>query len=197
MKKRMYLILVAVILLPAAAFTQSSMFTVNWDVSFPTGTTSDYINNTSFRGVSFEGMKFINDNIAIGGMIGWEVFKEKKNDETWEGNGVTVTGTQVRYLNMLPLLVVGRYFLKGLDEVAPYIGLGLGTHRSLQRTEIGHVAFENNNWHLGFAPEVGIFIPMNFNMGLNLAAKYQYAVESSKSQYSYFNLAIGFSFLYY
>ncbi|MCH7514112.1 MAG: hypothetical protein IH947_09270 [Bacteroidetes bacterium] len=67
----------------------------------------------------------------------------------------------------------------------------------MQRTAIGQVAFVNNNRHLEFAPEVSIFIPLNFNMGLNLAAKNQYAVESNKSQYSYFNLAVGFSFLDY
>ncbi len=195
--KRIIVILVVVLMLPAAAWAQSSMFTVNWDVSFPTGDTKNYISNTSFRGASFEGMKFINDNVAIGGVFGWEVFKEKESNITWEGNGVTVTGTQVRYLNMLPLLVVSRYYLKGLDEVAPYVGLGIGTYNSLQRTEIGLVAFVNNNWHLGFAPEAGIFIPMNFNMGMNLAAKYQYAVKSNNSQYSYFTLTVGFGFLDY
>jgi len=195
--KRIYLALIAIFVMPVTLMAQQSMFNINWDISFPVGETSDYISNTSFRGVSFEGRGFVGDQFSVGGWISWDVFKEKKSNETYNGDGVSVTGTQVRYLNMMPILLTGHYYLGTLDTATPYFGLGLGAIRSLQRTEIGLVAFQNDNWHLGLAPEIGIFIPANYNMGFNLAVKYQYAAKSNDSSYSYVSVILGFSFLDY
>lgn len=187
------LILIAV---PFISMAQLSMFNLNYSMAVPMSETSDYIGNTSFRGVSFEGRAFLNDNISVGGYIGWNVFDETKHNANFSGNGVDVHGTQFRFLNVLPIQVIGHYYIGGeFDRITPYVGLGVGTTHSLQRVEIGLVAFENNNWHLGFSPEVGVYIPVNYNLGFNVTARYDYAVESNSSTYSNLTINVGLSFL--
>ena len=153
------------------------------------------VNNASFRGGSFEGRGFVSDQISVGGWISWEVFKERLDNVTYNGNGVDVTGTQVRYINMLPILVTSHYYMGDFAEVTPYFGGGLGAYRSLQRTEIGLVAFSNDNWHFGFAPEIGAFLPLSYSSGLNLAVKYHVATKTKGSSYSYLSFMIGLAWL--
>ena len=183
---------------PFISMAQLSLFNLNYSMSVPLGETSDYIGNTSFRGASFEGRAFLNDNISVGGYIGWNVFDETKHNADYSGQGVDVHGTQFRFLNLLPIQVIGHYYLGGdFEKITPYVGLGAGTTHSLQRVEIGLVAFENNNWHLSFSPEVGVYIPINYNVGFNVSARYDYAVKSNDYTYSNLTFNIGFSFLDY
>jgi hypothetical protein len=61
---------------------------------------------------------------------------------------------------------------------------------------VGLFTVQNNNWHFGFYPEVGVFIPVSFDMGINVAAKYNYAVGASDSiDYTYLALSVGFTWL--
>ncbi len=195
MKKISILLILAA--LPFVTMAQLSMFNINYSMSVPLGETSDYIGKTSFRGASFEGRSFVQDNLSVGGYIGWNVFNETKYDADYSGNGVDVHGTQFRYLNILPLQVITHYYFGTFEGVTPYAGIGVGATHSLQRVEIGFVAFENNNWHLGLSPEVGIYIPINYNVGFNISARYDYAVKSNNSSYSNLTFNIGFSFLDY
>jgi len=182
---------------PFISEAQLSMFNINYSMSVPLGETSDFIGNTSFRGASFEGRAFVQDNLSVGGYIGWTVFNETKDGADYSADGVDVHGTQFRFLNVLPIQVVTHYYFGTFEGVTPYAGIGVGTTHSLQRVEIGLVAFENNNWHLGLSPELGVYIPLNYNVGVNIGARYDYAVKSNDSTYSNLTFNIGFSFLDY
>jgi len=191
-------ILFIMLVVPYLSMAQLSLFNLNYSMAVPLGSTSDYVGKTSFRGASFEGRAFVNDNLSVGGYIGWNVFNETKFNADYSGKGVDVSGTQFRFLNILPIQVTGHYYLGGnFETITPYFGLGIGGTRSLQRVEIGLVAFENNNWHLGLSPELGVYIPLSYNVGFNLSARYDYAVKSNDSTYSNLTINIGFSFIDY
>ncbi len=194
--KRIFIIAI-VIAFPFISNAQSSLFNINYSIALPMGVSQDFIGNTSFSGASFEGRSFINDNISVGGYIGWNLFTETKNKQDYSGTGIDINGTQYRYLNMIPMQVVAHYYLKNFESVNPYIGLGAGATRSLQRTEIGLIAISNNDWHLGLSPEIGVYIPINFNVGLNVSARYDYAVKSNDTIHSNLTFNIGLSFLEY
>ena len=51
------------------AHAQRSFFSVNYSVSIPTGTTSDYIDQVSGRGIKLEYQQFITTNFAVVGEI--------------------------------------------------------------------------------------------------------------------------------
>jgi len=188
-----------VIILPLTANLNAQAWdwatSLNYSFGLPTGDLKEFIDNSSARGIVFEARSFQSDQFSIGFSVGWQVFKDRL-EGTFSEDGVDVTGTQVRYVNTLPLMVIGHYYLGSTDGVRPYLGAGLGTVHSLNRTDLGLFSDSNNNWHFGFYPEAGLYIPLSFDMGLNLSAKYNYALGTSDSiDYSYLGLSLGFTWL--
>jgi len=177
-------------------YSQTSLWNLNYEISFTTGETGDFISTTSFRGGAIEGRGFVSDNISIGGWFSWEVFNEKIEAATYNLDGIDITGVQVRYLNIIPLLVTGHYYFGDLDGPTPYLGLGTGAYKIEARREMGLIAIVDSNWHYGFTPEFGAFIPISYDVGLNLSVRYTYAIKTNNSiNYSYLSLAIGLAFL--
>jgi opacity protein-like surface antigen len=196
MKRIILIFTIALSLGSISAFGQVALWNLNYEVSFPTGETVDYIGSASFRGGAIEGRGLISENISIGGWVSWEVFFEKLDQSTYNRGGLDVTGVQVRYLNMVPVLVTSHYYFGDFSGATPYLGLGTGAYKIEQRTEMGLIAVVDKNWHFGFTPEFGAFIPVNTDFGLNVSARYNYAIKSNDSiNYSYLSLSIGFAFL--
>ena len=180
------------LLLSLGAKGQYWVTSVTYDIGIPTSDLKDFTGETSFRGVSFDGRRFLNDNVSVGLFLGWQVFKERKNDLLSSLNGAEIFGTRVDYVNTFPIMATGYYHFGEVDGIRPYAGAGIGTVRSLQRSEIGLFAFENNNWHFGFYPSVGVLIPVQYDFGFNVGVKYQYAVGGDNSiDYSYLSFNIG------
>ncbi len=168
---------------------------VHYSVGLPIGDLKDFTDNTSGRGIIFEARNFRSDQLSIGFSLGWQVFKDRL-EGTFSQDGQDITGTQVRYVNTLPIMFTTHYYLGDPGSVRPYLGAGVGTVRSLQRTDVGLFSLSNNNWHFGFYPEVGVFIPVSFDMGINVAAKYNYGIATSDSfDYTYLALSVGFTWL--
>ena len=194
------IILYTTLLLGATlGYGQSSLFHLTYDTGLPIAEAADYTANFSGRGMTFNGRAFINENVAIGGSWSWQVFREKTDEVLRFPDGDTefdVSGVQVRYINALPFLATFHYY-SGFDgDTRPYVGLGIGAYRMLQRLEIGTIGLENNTWNFGFAPEVGVYIPMGLgNTGANLGIRYNYALSASDSPtYQYLNFFVGFGF---
>lgn len=194
--KRTFLIIIFA-LIGFTVQAQQSMFNLNYSMAVPMGDSKDFVGNSSFRGGTFEGRGFINDQLSVGGYLGWNIFNETRVGEEYSGPGLDVKGTQYRFLNMIPMQVTTHYYLGDFEGVTAYGGIGVGATRSLQRTEIGLIAVTNNNWHLGISPEIGVYIPLNFNVGFNVSARYDHAVKSNDYTYSNLTFNIGFSFLDY
>ena len=193
--KKLSLTLIAA-LCSYSAFSQLSLWNFNYQVSVPLGETSDFIGKSSFRGAAVEGRGMITDNISLGGWFSWEVFYEKLDKATYSREGIDINGVQVRYLNVIPLLVNGHYYFGDFSSVTPYAGLGTGAYKIEERREMGLVAVVENNWHFGFTPEFGAYIPVSPDMGLNVSARYNYALKSKDTiNYSYLSLNLGLAFL--
>jgi outer membrane protein W len=174
-----------------------SLFSITYDMSLPMGETGDYISQFSARGFGFEGRSFLSDNTAIGGSFGWHIFYESTGNQTFEEDNLAVNGTQYRYINSFPMFVTAHYHTADDGDTRIYFGGGLGVVRVRQRTEMGLYVVENNSWSFGFAPEVGVLIPINFNNALNLSAKYHYALKSGDVDINvtYLTFKVGFAFM--
>lgn len=190
------LVIIALLSITSSAFAQS-MFTVSYDVSLPIGPTSDFIGQPSFRGFGVEGRGFLTDNLSYGGSFNWAVFYEEFGPQEWQVDETgTAYGKQYRYINSFPLMATMHYYFGEWDETRIYAGAGIGAQKIDERTDFGLYTINNNNWRFGFAPEVGVLIPVNFNSSLNLSAKYQYAVKSGDNDaVSYLSFKIGFAFM--
>ena len=171
---------------------QDFYFTLNYSTAAPLGETNDYISNYSWRGISMEGNWELNEKVAAGFNIGWNVFFQNISD-SFTSDTRTVTGTQLRYINAFPLQVTGRYHFGVVDATRPYLGLGVGTTRTRQRTDMGIFTTEPSAWQFSLAPGAGVLIPVGFSTRINLGVQYQYAFETSDMMAnSYLVINLGF-----
>ncbi len=193
------------LLFSISIFAQS-MGSITYNMAIPSDKLNDYTGSTSWRGVALEGRWFTNKYISFGLSFGWNVFDERVSDPIHfeSGNiGGTVSGTQIRSVNALPILATAYYYTgKPRDKFRFYLGTGAGMYYIKQRLEIGLVAFESDNWHFGLAPEAGVVIKLNREMALIVNGKYNYAFSSGESlsgdnsnTYAYWGINVGFAWL--
>jgi outer membrane protein W len=153
---------------------------INYSMGLTTQETNDFINEFSWRGFGLEYKKFLNMRLSLGFNTGWNIFTEKRTDPIILENG-TIRGTQIRFINSFPILVTAHlHFRKPRSGFRPFVGLGIGTYYILQRLEIGVIKLEEDNWHFGLTPELGILIPTK-SVFIIISAKYNYAFAASKS----------------
>ncbi len=191
------------ILIFSASVSAQSLGSITYDVSFPSGNLKEYIDEVSWRGFGIEGRWFSNKNISFGLSFAWSVFDERTNELIQvksEGVNGTVSGTQIRIVNSLPILATAHYYTgKRRDQFRFYFGTGAGMYYIKQRLEIGLVALENDNWHFGLAPEVGVLVSFSREFTMIFNAKYNYAFSAGTTlgggddnSYAYWGINVGF-----
>jgi hypothetical protein len=191
--------------LGVTAFSQDLFTGVSWDVGFPVGTTHDFLEKTSYAGFSFEGKRFLDDDASVGMTIGWNHFSELTNKtivlDQGAAVGGAVSGTQVRYANVIPILINADYFLGSKNsDTRLFIGANIGTYHIWQELDIGIYAFTDNLWHFGLAPEAGLWMQLDRNLYFLATFRYNYAFASGDPvageakntfQYMGINLTLG------
>lgn len=197
--KKLIPIIIIILLSSGMTKAQMSIFQVSWDVAIPTGELkNNYIDQTSARGFSIGGRKFIYDFFSVGGKGGWQTFNQKLTG-TQKVDGTTdLTGTQFRYVNAFPLMVNAHFYLGEDEGIRPYVGINTGVTFITQQTDIGLWTVGDNSTHFGLAPEVGVLIPIGIaGGGVSLSAKYEQAFKSNNAadiHYQYFSVSLGFIF---
>jgi outer membrane protein len=170
-----------------------------YNMGFPIGETNDFISKPSFRGFLIEGRGFVTNNFAVGGSGGWQVFYENFGWVTEDiSETATIHGYNRKYINAVPLMATGHFYFFPAN-LQPYVGLGVGTYYIETRNYMGIYYVEEDAWHFGLAPEVGLSIPFgnNSNAGLTVNVKYNWAVKTQKtSGQSWIGLGLGFSYLF-
>lgn len=188
MKKYLPILL---LIISGSAFGQG-MHGLTYSIAFPVGETSDYINTLSWRGFTIDGKYFITDNMTLGWTTGWQTLYESESGTFVDGTQSS-TGTQYRYLNILPILFTYNYFLNENGDIQPFAGLGTGTFWIESKTNMGLFSDTDDNWHFGLVPEVGVLFPVGFRSNFYFSLKYNHAFPSGESiNYSYLGLNLGF-----
>jgi hypothetical protein len=170
---------------------QDVIWKMTYDVAFPFGSTKEFTDQVSWRGVSLDFDRFINDNVAVGLGVSWSVFLEKEADSDYQHDLMLIHGTQVRYINDIPILARFSWYQPtgGFDT---YFTAGVGTVWQQQRREIGLWAFEGNYWQFALSPEAGIIFPMGRSY-LTAKVKYMQGFKTSSAP-ALSNLGIGVGF---
>lgn len=182
------------LLATSAAFGQYTYWGFTYSMSVPMGNIDNYITAGSFRGANIEGFVELDENLAVGWLVGWNTFYEKRDNETYVNDNATLTGTQYRYLNAFPILVRGLYSFGAEYTTRPYIGAGLGITPDVVRTDVGLYSFSKDATHFTMAPEIGINVP--YEGGAVIASvRYIYGVKTKDiDAISYFSFNLGFVF---
>lgn len=161
----------------------AQILNINYRMAAPLGDSHDFISKMSFRGGDLEYHHFISEHWTVGVSVGWNTYYKhldyKTNNFILNGEKVSITGDQFRYLNVVPVLANIRYHLtKGDATVLPYVGMGIGGNWAETRLEIGDLLAKEKGWQFALAPEAGLIIPFCEQVGLNLAVQYQYSVKT-------------------
>ena len=188
-----YFIIIALSLVTFIAKGQdNTTIIVNYLPAVSMGETADFAKDFSPRGIDFEVNKFLSEDLSVGFVIAWNVFREKIVGESIEINDALVTGTQFRYLNTTPLNVNVKKYFTNEFEFAPYIGIGVGTSYSKQRNDIGVFSLTDEKWQFNVAPEVGILYDLSSRNILSLKVKYNYSAKAGDfPAVSYLSFGIG------
>ena len=191
MKK--YIITLSLFVAALSLSGQDVVWKFNYDMGIPFGDTKEYTSPVSWRGLTLDMDRLINDNLALGLGFSWSTFVEKEADSYYERDKILMHGTQVRYINNIPLMARISWY-QPLDMLEAYFTLGVGTAWQETRREIGLWAFSGNYWQFALAPEVGVLFPVGMSYG-SLKVKYNHAFETSGGAptLSYLSIGVGFA----
>lgn len=198
MKKIIVLTIFCFLFVVNKAYSQQGYFTASYSMGFASGDLSDYISAASFRGIGFEYRGYLSNNISAGVDVGYNLFYERKDYDTYTQNTMSLSGVQYRYSHQVPILAVSDYMFKPGEKFNPYVGFGLGTIYSHRETDMGTFYTKQTAWHFAIKPEIGLIFEANRAMDLKLSAKYLVGFEAGDlPAESYFTLNFGFVFKQY
>lgn len=105
------LLLIVTMVKPVSA-QSAGRWATTWSYSTVLGVkdTKDFADGFSWRGVSLDVNKGLTDDFTVGGTIGWHVLSENGSG-TGEFDAGAISGTAFRYVNSMPLLATGHYYI--------------------------------------------------------------------------------------
>jgi len=190
MKKNIITLVVLFFALSVSA--QDIVWKMTYDVAFPFSSTKEFTDQVSWRGVGLDVDRFLTDNVAVGFGVSWSTFVEKESDSYFDSNLMLIHGTQVRYINNVPLLARFSYYTP-LDVMDVYGTLGIGTTWQEMRREIGTFAFVDSYWQFALSPELGMIFPVG-NSYLTAKLRYVHSFKTSEApDLSYMGIGLGFA----
>ena len=171
---------------------QDVIWKMTYDIAFPFSSTKEFTDQVSWRGASLDVDRLVTDNLAVGLGFSWSTFVEKESDSYFDTQLLLLHGTQVRYINTVPLLARFSYYMP-LDVVDAYGTLGIGTTWQETRREIGTFAFTGTYWQFALSPEVGVLFPVG-NSFMTAKLRYMHAFKTSDApDLSYLAIGLGFA----
>lgn len=162
---------------------------------------NDFISRTSTRGWSLEGRGMINQQLSIGGYIGYQGFYEKVPRQTYFQDNTAIDAVTWRYFLTLPIQANAHYYFT-TDGIRPFAGVGIGTYYTEQEIQFSNLLVSEKKWNFGFSPEIGILIPFGISdWSAMINAKYHYAIYNTSkfdaNNIGYWNVGIGITYTPY
>jgi outer membrane protein W len=164
-----------------------------YSMGLPLSKTKDFNSSFSYRGVTVEGRKIVNENVSVGLSFGWNVFDRGLDTTTTFESGLAIGGYQIRYTNAFPLFANAHYYLGERNALRPFIGANVGTLYVERRVDINLYSVAEDAWQFAFAPEVGVAFPLGWIVRGFVSARWQVSLEGGgvpAQQYVSFNVGI-------
>ena len=196
MKKIIVIAVFTLFVFAQSAYSQApGHFSFQYAMGFGSGDLAEYISQPSFRCGLIEYRNAITDNILIGADVGWNVFYERKEADTYTSGTEAISGIQYRTQNAIPILVSAEYYLSTENALKPYVGLGLGTMYLERSTDMGQWRLKENPWSFAVKPELGFLYELSLGTSFKLAAKYYNGFKTDQlDNQGYFSISAGFAF---
>lgn len=195
MKKIFFVLLVTGIIGITQLNAQENFFSMQYSVGFGTGDMGEFIEKTSWRGISFEFRNFVSPNVGLGIESGMNTFYENKDYDTYTDGTISLSGVQYRYINTVPILAAADYYFQPDAQINPFFGLGIGTIYNRRDLDMGLYTVEDEAWQFALRPELGVLVNVSEGLDLMLGAKYYAGFKSGDMEaQNYFTINLGFNF---
>jgi outer membrane protein W len=176
-------------------FSQDLLTGITYSIAVPTGETKNFINKTSFAGLTLDLRKFISYDVSVDFLLGWNAFEEQSKELISIPNA-DISGTQNRLMNSFPMMIATHYYFGEGVEFRPFIGVGVGTYYIYQQFEFGLTELESSKWHFGFEIDTGMVYLLETiyaftNIRYHFAFKAENDISRKLTAYSYFAFNIG------
>lgn len=192
MKKALLILTLA--LLPLASVQAQKYTFLNYSMGIPSQDLKSFIGEVSFRGIDMGYMSFVDSNISVGFSTGWNVFYERRAQDSFTYNNTTLTSNQYRYTNSVPLFVYGNYHLNVGKIASYYAGIGAGTVYSDRTVDFGIYRYSVDTWAFALAPQIGMIYELNENTNLHIGARYNFSFDTSELDgQSFVGVNVGFA----
>jgi opacity protein-like surface antigen len=191
-----YIFLLAFSAMVSVGTHAQSAFVISYPIGFTMGDHNDYISKTSFRGFNMEYVYRLKHNLGVGLELGWNVFYNREDEKEYKEGTASVTGTQFRYSNAVPILAQAKWLFESSNSnLVPYAGLGIGTLYIDRATDFGLYRWSKEAWQFCLRPEAGLIFKLNSTTGAFIGAKYYGAFNTADlDAQSYLTANIGFVF---
>lgn len=189
--------IISLCLLPALGQAQNSLLGVSWDISLPSGSSTNFVDETSIRGGQFDFRSFYRSNISTGLTVGWNAYQEYTPRSTYQIENGAITTDLTKYVYTLPILLNLHYYYPLNEYVRPYVGGGIGTMYSEREIFFNVYSISESKWGFAVRPEVGILFPFGSSgLGALVSADYLLATNDSDevavNSTNSFNFKVGF-----
>jgi len=190
------LAILAVFCLHTPSHAQDWFGIATWNMSFPTGDTKDFVDESSFRGFGLEFRKEFRPATTFGIMGSWEVFHQRAYGSVEVGNA-TFTGSQDRYINSFPIMIGLHRYLGVEGGTRPYVGLNAGGFIVIQTLRLGLAEIEDDTWDWGIMPEAGFVMPIERGAAFIANVRYSWAftgdnLAGQDTDMTYWGIRVGF-----
>lgn len=175
---------------------QESFMSIQYAMGLGTGDMGDFISETSFRGAVIEYRSAVSSNLLVGIDLGWNVFYEKKNYDTYSIGTESLSGVQYRYQNAVPILISTDYLFLSASQFKPFASFGIGTIYYERATDMNIYRWKETTWQFALKPEIGFLYELSYSTSFKMAAKYYHGFKTTDlDAQGYFSLSAGFAFI--
>lgn len=176
--KKYSVVVLSVLLLGLSARSQER--TLKLDVAYkaamPIGNFKNLTDKTSLNGWEAALMYTITGQVALGFQSGFQDFYQKYGRQVYHGAGGDISAVITNSIQVIPLLLKGKYLFTKAGMVQPFAALGVGGSLVQYSKYYGQFSDSRSTFAFMAQPEVGMHIPVSRarGIGVNIAAAYNY-----------------------
>lgn len=178
MKTLKYNLLFVICLLCLAARSQQRTvtFEIAQKTSMPLGNFKTITDKISANGWEAAVMYGLSDNVSLGLQAGFQDFYQKYGRQVYHGAGGDLSAVISNSVQVMPLLLKGKYVFHKTSAVRPFAALGVGGSLVQYGKYYGQFSDARSGFVFTAQPELGIAIPVGRykRAGINIAAAYNY-----------------------
>jgi len=183
MKKYIALSIIALLSLNLSAQKGEGQYGINYSIGLPSGKFGDFIQSNSYRGFAFDYRYNVQDKIALGLSVGWQIFGKKFEKETYEYDNGAATMVHWRYGHHVPILFQGHYTLADGDKLRLTGGLGIGPSFVREEVWLGVYTFEWTQWGFQMSPQLELQYKFNPKFGMLFSPRYNVVFGGERANF--------------